>query len=366
MNVARYLHRVGCFAVILGLAGCGVPGVPRPPSLNLPQPATDLRGVRKGDKVFLAWTVPTETTDSLRVRRLGITQICRNTDTSSADCAKPVGTLAPPTSANSQQKTPSNAKVTATYTDQLTPAILSTNPASEFFYAVSVLNQNGRSAGLSNKVTVPAVVALPPPLDFQAQVTADGIQLSWTNPPHGAKTPGLHHLFRVYRRELGTKANTVAGEIPFGTSATYVLLDHGFEWEKTYDYRATVVDVIDVKGHPEIQFEGNDTPPKRVFAHDIFPPAVPSGLQAVFSGPGQQPFIDLIWTPDTDADLAGYNVYRHEPGASEEKINSALIKTPAFRDTNVAPSHSYTYSVSAIDVRGNESAHSAEASEHVP
>jgi fibronectin type 3 domain-containing protein len=104
----------------------------------------------------------------------------------------------------------------------------------------------------------------------------------------------------------------------------------------------------------------------RVFAHDVFPPAVPSGLQAVFSGAGQQPFIDLIWAPDTDADLAGYNIYRHEAGTAEQKINSELVKTPAFRDTNVAAGHTYLYSVSAIDFRGNESAHSPEASESVP
>jgi len=127
-----------------------------------------------------------------------------------------------------------------------------------------------------------------------------------------------------------------------------------------------VVTVIHEEGKPEIQFEGDDTPPVRVFAHDVFPPAVPSGLQAVFSGVGQQPFIDLIWAPDTDADLAGYNVFRHEGGAEAVKINSELVKTPAFRDMNVASGKTYIYSVSAVDVRGNESARSQEASEAVP
>jgi len=103
-----------------------------------------------------------------------------------------------------------------------------------------------------------------------------------------------------------------------------------------------------------------------VFAHDTFPPAVPSGLQAVYSGVGQQPFIDLIWAPDADADLAGYNVFRHEAGAEPAKVNTGLVKTPAFRDMNVAPGKTYIYSVSAVDVRGNESGRSQEASETVP
>jgi fibronectin type 3 domain-containing protein len=76
--------------------------------------------------------------------------------------------------------------------------------------------------------------------------------------------------------------------------------------------------------------------------------------------------VDLIWAPDTDADLAGYNIYRHEEGAQPVKINSDLVKTPAFRDTTVLGAKKYFYSVTAVDLRGNESGHSEEASETVP
>jgi len=101
-------------------------------------------------------------------------------------------------------------------------------------------------------------------------------------------------------------------------------------------------------------------------AHDVFPPATPSGLQAVFSGPGQEPFIDLIWAPNAEPDLAGYNVYRHAPGTEPVKINSELVKAPAFRDSGVVAGSQYSYSVSALDVRGNESPHSEEADEVGP
>jgi len=366
MNLAPYLKRTLC-AALLSLTGCGAPGIPRPPSLDLPQPVADLRAVRKGDKVFLAWTLPTETTDGLRVRHLGIARICRSNDPAASDCVNPIGTVTPPTPESQQKKSATpGEKRQASYTDQLPASLVSDDPAAQLFYAVSVLNQRGRSAGLSNKVVVSAVVALSPPSDFRAQVTAEGVLLSWTGNPQSVETPQSRHVYRVYRREDGTTADTTVGEMPFGELRTYLLLDHSFEWEKTYEYRATVVQLIQVEGRPETQFEGDDTPAVRVFAHDVFPPAVPSGLQAVFSGVGQQPFIDLIWAPDTDADLAGYNVYRHEPGTAEQKINSEIVKTPAFRDTNVSPGHSYFYSVSAVDVRGNESAHSAEARESVP
>lgn len=366
MNFARYLKLAPAGALLLSLTGCGVPSIPRPPSLNLPQPVSDLRSVRKGDKVYLAWTVPTETTDGLRVRQPGVTHICRNTEPSASDCSTPVANVPPPTQGSQKNAAPQNLNRQATYTDQLPPAILSDHPAAELFYAVSVLNQRGRSAGLSNKVAIPAVAALPPPSDFRVQVTADGVLSSWTGNSQSAETPGLHHFYRVYRREVGMTTDTIAGEMPFATLRTYLMLDHDFEWEKTYEYRVTVVDVMDIPGRTETQFEGDDTAPVRVFAHDIFPPAVPSGLQAVFSGVGQQPFIDLIWAPDTDPDLAGYNVYRRESGEPEQKINSEIVKTPAYRDTNVHEGHTYFYSISAVDVRGNESAHTVETSESVP
>jgi hypothetical protein len=352
------------------LVGCGFPGVPKPPSLELPEPVADLRGVRKGDRVFLDWTVPSETTDHLAVRHLGSTRVCRSQDAAMTECANPVGEVPPPQRARaSHQQSKSAKRVTklqASYIDKLSPALLVENPGAQIFYAVSVLNENGRSAGLSNIVHVPAVPVLPPPSDFRAQVTAEGVVLSWSPIPRAKESPALRHSYRVYRRLESGTTDTVVGEVPLYASSGTQIVDHSFEWEKTYVYRATVVTLIHEEGKPDTQFEGDDTPAAKVFAHDVFPPAVPAGLQAVFSGVGQQPFIDLVWAPDTDADLAGYNVFRREAGTTAVKINSELVKTPAFRDMNVASGKTYFYSVSAVDVRGNESAPSQETSEAVP
>ena len=47
-------------------------------------------------------------------------------------------------------------------------------------------------------------------------------------------------------------------------------------------------------------------------------------------------------------------------------MNSDLVRAPAFRDIQVISGHEYFYWVTAVDVRGNESPHSEEASETVP
>jgi hypothetical protein len=48
------------------------------------------------------------------------------------------------------------------------------------------------------------------------------------------------------------------------------------------------------------------------------------------------------------------------------KLNAEPLKTPAYRDGSVVSGKNYSYSVSAVDVRGNESGRSEEASELVP
>src|SRR5439155_897074 len=56
------------------LAACGTPGPPLPPSLELPKPVTDLRAARKSDKVYLAWSPATQTTERQPIRHLGGTR----------------------------------------------------------------------------------------------------------------------------------------------------------------------------------------------------------------------------------------------------------------------------------------------------
>ena len=378
---------VFCLLAEALLVACGSPGVPLPPSLELARPVTDLRAVRKGEKVYLTWSVPTQTTEKRNIRRFGPTQICRSTSAEMRECGTPVAELSPQLSPQLSTASAQPAREPqASFTDQLplnmqslntqslnmrsmnmqSMNMQSTSTSANIFYAVNVLNSYGKSAGLSNGVQVPGVPTLPPPADFRAQLTGDGVHLTWNPIAAFPKVPGLRYLYRIYRRDLDSGADTVAGELSVSNDAAPTLTDHSFEWERTYDYRATVVTITTPTNLAEQQVEGDDTEPARVFAHDVFPPAVPSGLQAVFSGPGQKPFIDLVWAPDTDADLAGYNVYRHEQGTEPTKINSEPSKSAAFRDSQVSSGHKYSYSVSAVDTRGNESAQSEEASETVP
>jgi hypothetical protein len=357
---------------------CANLGPPEPPSLNLPKAPADLQASRKGSKVTLTWTIPTVTTDQQRIRNLGSTDICRGLQPELTECGTPVGQAPGETVPAGPKKEPSigkksaGPKISESYTDELPGSILAGNPEAYATYAVEALNLDKRGAGLSNQIHVPLVRTLPPPADLTASVTAQGIVLGWTNDAPAESLSALHYVYRVYRRQEGAAQPVVVGELSPGTDRTLTLTDSTIEWQKTYYYHVDAVTVIpqehkrNQKGQQNIEVPGEDSPEVKVFANDIFPPPVPSGLQAVSSGPGQPPFIDLIWAPDSEADLAGYNVYRREENGPTVKLNSELVRTPAYRDTSAVPARTYSYSVSAVDVYGNESGRSEEASETVP
>jgi hypothetical protein len=363
--MSNLIPRLGlCLLALSLLLGCGSPGVPLPPSLELARPVSDLRAVRKGNTVYLTWSAPENTTDRHNIEHPGRTEVCRAVGATMRDCGVAVAKIP---FAKMPAATKAAPKPQLSYSDQLPTNLPPQDQTATFVYAVSVLNSYGRSAGLSNQVLVPAAATLPPPDDFRAQLTAEGVRLTWkpSTPPKDVP-PGLSYLYRAYRQEAGTNAETVVGEVAVTDQPSPSLLDRTFAWEKTYNYQLAVVTVIAQEKAAEQQVEGEDSPTVPVVARDVFPPTTPAGLQAVFSGPGQKPFIDLIWAPDTESDLAGYNVYRHEQDGQVVKLNSDVVKTPAYRDTEVVAGHQYFYSVSAVDVRGNESTRSEEASETVP
>jgi fibronectin type 3 domain-containing protein len=244
--------------------------------------------------------------------------------------------------------------------------LLQQHPTAVANYAVETLNDRDRSAGLSNQIAVPLAPTLPAPTALEARATAEGIVLTWSGPPATREFEEINYVYRVYRRVKGEKTDLIAGEVPVGNSSQATFVDHGFEWQKTYEYRVAPVTVISIPHEIPVQVEGDDSAPAEVFANDVFPPSIPAGLQAVASGVGQQPFVDLTWAPNTESDLAGYNVYRHEEGEPAAKINTELVKTPAYRDNSVHSGKKYFYSVSAVDLRGNESDRSEEASETLP
>ena len=70
----------------------------------------------------------------------------------------------------------------------------------------------------------------------------------------------------------------------------------------------------------------------------------------------------MQWAANTEPDLAGYNLYRAmQSGGPYTKINTSLITTNSYTDTNTTDGTTYYYVVTAVDHVGNESGYSPES-----
>jgi hypothetical protein len=257
------------------------------------------------------------------------------------------------------------------------PQTLATGAPRPLTYYVELTNRNGRSAGPSNDAQVLAGEAPGPVTGLVAQVRKDGVALHWA--PGTAQEP-TSTVIRLHRKLLTPLAARQSGPLapPPEPVEQSLLVDSGSQSGRTldksirfgqvYEYRAQRVARIAI-GKQTLELAGELSAPIRVEALDIFPPAVPTGLAAVATvgDTGTEPSIDLSWQPATDPDLAGYRVYRREAGAAWRQISPAQpIVPPAYHDVQIQPGHTYSYSVSAIDQGGHESARSAETEETVP
>ena len=91
---------------------------------------------------------------------------------------------------------------------------------------------------------------------------------------------------------------------------------------------------------------------------DRIAPAAPTNLSAD-SGEGE---VVLDWDDNGESDLDGYNIYRSETSeAGYVKLNTTLLASSDYTDTDVIDGTTYYYIVTAVDTSLNESDNSDEA-----
>ena len=94
------------------------------------------------------------------------------------------------------------------------------------------------------------------------------------------------------------------------------------------------------------------------WAYDTAPPAAPAGLTAAVLSGGE---VRASWSPNAEADLAGYTVYRSvSPTGPYTALNGSLVTATSYVDGTIpAGTAAVWYQVSARDDSGNEGARSS-------
>ena len=268
-----------------------------------------------------------------------------------------------------------------------------TGPQALIAYRIRALNQAGRAAEASAPAFVPGGPSPKPVEGFQARQQKAGVVLEW----RGGSSNGTS-VVEVVRTRLdllpgkqepkAAAASTKAGfskatdaethlrpeQSPTGPVAAGGLkgmVDGSAASGATYTYAAYRVVTITADGR-SYEIRSEPSGPVTMTMRDTFPPEVPRGLVSIpgkGSGSGESgagATIDLAWESNTEADMAGYIVYRVDlgtasvPGTGKPlRLTAAPILAPAFRDQSVVSGHRYRYTVTSVDLSGNESAPSA-------
>ncbi len=386
-------QRSGCTARLAGglialtcVFGCASPGTPRAPSLRLPATVKKLNVERHGNNVVVRFTTPERTTDDQPITTPVTATLCR------AVGDGPCG----PTSSF-----PGKVKIAGPveWGDVLPQGLVVGTPR-RLTYRVELFNADGHSAGASLPVFVAAGEAPHAVEALQAEGSHAGIVLRWTPEAKATgevlvKREDLHAAppkpAPVKKAEPATKGvggrkihsagpakASVGAPKDEGTVWLHAadgakdsdrggLVDATAKADEPYRYTAVRRRSVTLDGHA-LEMWSEASKGIEITLTDVFPPAVPQGLVAAgFPVEGSEMLAaDLVWQPDAENDLAGYNVYRQVLAADGSagaavKLNATPVALPSFHDATVARGVAYRYTVTAVDSKGNESAASGAA-----
>lgn len=176
------------------------------------------------------------------------------------------------------------------------------------------------------------------PTNLVATATSStSVQLTWT-----ASTDNYGVAGYEVRRDGGV----------IGTSGTNSYTDNTCSPDTTYSYEVRAFDAVP-------NYSGWSSPAVVTTPGDTTPPAPPTGLVASAGNA----VVNLDWSDNGEADLAGYNIYRGTTsGGPYSQINGALVAGSSYSDTTVSNGTTYYYVVTAVDTNANESGNSNQAS----
>lgn len=220
-------------------------------------------------------------------------------------------------------------------------------------FSLRVKGKGRRKSEFSRLLSVkPAVISLPP-LEVKASLFQDRIEISWkaADKNFDQTSPARFKGYNIYRSEEKEQPSRLNEKLVKEEKFS----DSGFLLGKVYRYfvRASATELP-----PFMESEDSDV--VEIQAEDVFAPAAPSGLISIAT----ENTISLTWDDNTEADLAGYRVWRRMEGESEFKLLTPQpIQGNAFSDTTVEKNKEYDYAVTALDKAGNESSRSRSISE---
>lgn len=362
LNHIKHKHKKAVLAFIFfGLlisAGCGKRKPPLPPVERVAQ-RVEISGYQRGNKVMLSWTMAARNASDGNLLNISRADIYRLTEpvASSSNISEEEFASRSTLIATVPISDSDFALKVMTFSDTLNFA----GQQARLRYAVRFANASGQKAGFSNFLVIEPTAKVAETADSLAtNVTQNSIIVSW-NPPVkniDGSSPANILGFNIYRIDDANNQKLLNSTPVTGTKFE----DKTFEFEKNYTYFIRTVS-LGANGEP---LESADSPATKVLPKDTFAPSAPSAV-TIAASPNT---ISIFFATNTEKDIAGYRIYRsldtNQPKSEWTLLNSQLLTTNTFQDTNVESGKTYFYYLTAIDKFGNVSQKSEVVSETVP
>ncbi|HXJ81887.1 MAG TPA: fibronectin type III domain-containing protein [Candidatus Methylomirabilis sp.] len=344
----------------LVVAACGKKGPPIAPERRLPVPPTGIQTSIDADSILVSWTNPDHRIDGSSLKDLKEVKLFRHQQ-------EIEGPLKP--AILSRGRVVGYEQIATIRVDAPEPATvvgtrvqwvdrLGLEPDHRYVYVLTAIDADGRSSPPSERRPVMFLAAPMPPSDMQAAAGNRQVMLTWRAPTElidGSPVSG--ELRYVVLRGAGSAGvPTVITTQPLATTS---YTDTGLENETEYRYSVRAVRVdprATVTGPPSVAVAARPIETAR--------PTPPRNLVVVPSSG----VLRLAWSPNPEANVAQYAVYRAAGTAALVRIGTTASGSTTFTDRDVRPGTTYRYAVTAIDnsSRANESEPSQEVTVTLP
>jgi hypothetical protein len=320
-----------CVVALVAMVSCGYIGPVRPPSLHIPVAVADLSAFELADTISYQFTLPVLTTDTETIGKFKAIDLRVGLDVSPFDLNQ---------WALRAKQIPVSEQEAVAGKDPDTEVIKSSFPAAEWtghtvVIAVRTVAHDARFSQWSNIIRIRIVQPLETPV-VTAASDPKVVKLTFAPQQEGAK----YHVLRQGPNE--------PQPVEIGTADGPEFFDNAAEYGVAYRYTVTAFD-------DSRDANALSKPSETVWitSKDDFPPTLPANV-TILAGPDS---VEVSWERSPEADTKGFYIYRSVDGSPSERKGD-LVTIPAFSDKDVQRGKKYRYEISAVDERGNESAHS--------